>query len=102
MKQQAIHFVGLDVHQSTVVASMRDESGKIVMKATVPTEEKAIVALVRSRPRVHVAFEEGTQAQWLHDVLIDQVERVVVWNVRGRGQGWPPAGSESCAVFESK
>jgi transposase len=85
MKQQAIHFVGLDVHQSTVVASVRDESGKIVMKATVPTEEKAIVALVRSWPRVHVAFEEGTQAQWLHDVLIDQVERVVVCNVRGKG-----------------
>ena len=84
MKQQAIHFVGLDVHQSTVVASMRDESGRIVMKATVPTEEKAIVALVRSWPRVHVAFEEGTQAQWLHDVLIDQVERVVVCNVRGK------------------
>jgi transposase len=87
MKQQAIHFVGLDVHQSTVVASVRDESGKVVMKATVPTQEKAIVALVRntSWPRVHVAFEEGTQAQWLHDVLIDQVERVVVCNVRGKG-----------------
>ncbi len=85
MKQQAIHFVGLDVHQSTVVASVREESGKIVMKATVPTEEKAIVALVRSWPRVQVAFEEGTQAQWLHDVLIDQVERVVVCNVRGKG-----------------
>jgi len=63
MKQQAIHFVGLDVHQSTVIASVRDESGKVVMKATVPTEEKAIVSLVRSWPRVHVAFEEGTQAR---------------------------------------
>ena len=68
MKQQAIHFVGLDVHQSTVVASMRDESGRIVMKMTVPTEEKAIAALVRSRPKMRVAFEEATQAQWLHDV----------------------------------
>jgi len=87
MKQQAIHFVGLDVHQSTVVASVREESGKVVMKATVATEEKAIVALIRnpSWPRVHVAFEEGTQAQWLHDVLVDQVERVVVSNVRGKG-----------------
>jgi len=85
MKQQAIHFVGLDVHQSTVVACVRDESGKVVMKGTVPTEEKAILTLVRSWPRVHVAFEEGTQAQWLHDVLIDQVERVVVCNVRGKG-----------------
>lgn len=42
------------------------------------------VALVRSWPRAHVAFEEGTQAQWLRDVLIDQVERVVVCNVRGK------------------
>jgi hypothetical protein len=48
MKHQAIHFVGLDVHQSTVVACVRDESGRVVMKATVPTEEKDIVALVRS------------------------------------------------------
>ena len=31
MKQRAIHFVGLDVHQSTVVASVRDESGNVVM-----------------------------------------------------------------------
>jgi transposase len=42
------------------------------------------VALVKSAgPRVHVAFEEGTQAQWLHDLLIDHAERVVVCNVRG-------------------
>ena len=33
--------------------------------------------------RAHVAFEEGTQAQWLHDLLIDHAERVVVCNVRG-------------------
>ena len=51
MKQQAIHFVGLDVHQSTTVASVRDESGSVVMSATVPTTEKTIVALLRSRPR---------------------------------------------------
>jgi transposase len=85
-KQQAIHFVGLDVHQSTIVASVRDESGRVVMKATVPTEEKAIVALVRSWPRVHVAFEEGTQAQWLHDLLQPHAERVTVCNVRGRSE----------------
>jgi len=85
MKLQAIHFVGLDVHQSTTVASVREESGKVVMSATVPTTEKAIVALLRSWPRVHVAFEEGTQAQWLHDVLRDKVERVVVCNLRGKG-----------------
>lgn len=41
MKEQPIRQVGFDVHQSTVVASVRDEQGKVVMRATVPTEEKA-------------------------------------------------------------
>jgi hypothetical protein len=29
MKPPAIHFVGLDVHQSTIVASVRDESSRV-------------------------------------------------------------------------
>jgi transposase len=87
MKQQAIQYLAMDVHQATVVASLRDESGKVLMRATVPTEAKAILTLVRSAgPRVHVAFEEGTQAQWLHDLLIDHAERVIVCNVRGRSE----------------
>jgi transposase len=85
MKDDPIRYLGLDVHRSTVVASLRDEQGKVVMRATVATEEKAIVTLVKSAgPRVHVAFEEGTQAQWLHDLLVGHAERVVVCNVRGR------------------
>ena len=85
MKEEPIRNVGFDVHQSTVVASVRDDRGKVFMRATVPTEEKPIVALVKGLgPRVHVAFEEGTQAQWLHDILVGHVERVVVCNVRGR------------------
>jgi transposase len=84
MKQQAIQYLALDVHKATVVASLRDGSGRVLMRATVATEAKAILTLVKSAgPRVHVAFEEGTQAQWLHDLLIDHAERVVVCNVRG-------------------
>ena len=84
MKQQAIQYLAFDVHQATTVASLRDESGRVVMRATVPTEAKAIVRLVESAgPRVHVAFEEGTQAQWLHDLLLGCAERVVVCSKRG-------------------
>lgn len=73
MKQEPIQYLGLDVHRSTVVASLRDEQGKVIMRATVATEAKAIVTLVKSAgSRVHVAFDEGTQAQWLHDLLINQ------------------------------
>ena len=85
MKNQAIQYLAFDVHQATIVASLRDENGRVLMRATVPTEAKAILTLVRSAgPRVHVAFEEGTQAQGLHDLLIDHAERVIVCNVRGR------------------
>lgn len=87
MKQQAIQYVALDVHQATLVASVRDDQGAVVMRATIATDAKTVVGLVHGLgPRVHVAFEEGTQAQWLHDVLKPHVERVVVCNIRGRGE----------------
>jgi hypothetical protein len=37
MKQQAIQYLALDVHQATTVVSVRDEQGKVVMRATVAT-----------------------------------------------------------------
>lgn len=87
MKQQAIQYLAFDVHQATVVATLRDERGDIVMRATVPTQAKAIITLVKSAgPRVHMAFEEGTQAQWLHDLIVPLAERVIVCNVRGRSE----------------
>jgi len=87
MKNQAIQYLALDVHQATTVATVRDEQGSIRMRATVPTEAGAIVGLVRGLgARVHVVFEEGTQAQWLHDLLEPHAERVIVCNVRGRSE----------------
>jgi hypothetical protein len=87
MKELAIQYVGLDVHQATLAVSVRDQQGAVTMRATVATEAKAIVGLVRGLGgRIHLAFEEGTQAQWLHDVLAPHVERVVVCNTRGRGE----------------
>jgi hypothetical protein len=85
VKEQAIQYLAMDVHQATIVACVRDERGAITMRATVPTDARAILSLVRGAgSRVHVVFEEGTQAQWLHDLLQPHVERVVVCNVRGK------------------
>jgi hypothetical protein len=65
------------------VAAVRDDGGSIRMRATVATEAGAILGLVRGLgPRVHVVFEEGTQAQWLHDLLQPHAERLIVCNVR--------------------
>jgi len=85
MKNQAIQYLALDVHQATTVGTLRNQSGAICMRTTVPTEAKAIVRLVKAAgPRVHVAFEEGTHAQWLHDLLTPHAERVLVCDIRGR------------------
>lgn len=84
MKDQAIQYLAFDVHQATCELSVRDASGVVVMRGAVPTEATAILRAVKGAgPRVHVAFEEGTQAQWLHDLIVPHAERVVVCNLRG-------------------
>jgi transposase len=86
MKRAAKH-VGLDVHQATTVSTVRDDSGRVLLRTVLPTEPTALVEYFRSmRGTVHVAFEEGTQAQWLHDLLRPIVHRVVVCNRRGQSQ----------------
>jgi hypothetical protein len=51
----------------------------VIMRTIVATEETALTEFFRGmRGSVHVAFEEGTQAQWLHDLLVPLVDRVVV------------------------
>jgi transposase len=85
MTSQATQYLALDVHQATVVASLRSADGSIRMRATVPTEAKAVINLVRGAgPHVRVALEEGTQAQWLHDLIAPIAETVIVCSMRGR------------------
>jgi hypothetical protein len=77
-------YVGLDVHQATTLSVVRDGNGKIIAQSILPTEEAALLEFFAGmRGAVHVAFEEGTQAQWLHDLLSPRVARVVVCNRRG-------------------
>ena len=82
-------YVGLDVHQATTVASVREEGGRVIARTILATEEPALVEFFGGmRGSIHVALEEGTQAQWLHDLLSPQLDRVVVCDRRGqRGQG---------------
>ncbi len=87
MKEQAIQYLAFDVHQATTEVSLRDASGSVVMRGAVATEATAILRVVKAAgPRVHVAFEEGTQAQWLHDLIAPHAERVIVCNLRGERQ----------------
>ncbi len=80
-------YVALDVHQATTVTSVRDAGGRVIARTVLPTEARAIVEYFRGmRGTIHVTFEEGTQAQWLHELLVPVVHRVIVCDRRGKGQ----------------
>ncbi len=80
-------YVALDVHQATTLASVRAEGGRVIARSIMATEEPVIVEWFSGmRGAVHVAFEEGTQAQWLHDLLEPVVDRVVVCDRRGKSR----------------
>ncbi|MCA1788644.1 MAG: hypothetical protein LC667_01970 [Thioalkalivibrio sp.] len=67
-------YVGLDVHQATTHSVVRDGNGKVIAQSILPTDEAALLEFVAGmRGAIHVAFEEGTQAQWLHDLLPPRV-----------------------------
>lgn len=82
--KQTTKYVGLDVHQATTVTTVREESGRVIARTILPTEATSIVEMLRGmRGSVHVALEEGTQAQWLYDLLVPVVDRVIVCDRRG-------------------
>ncbi len=78
-------YVGLDVHQATTVATVRTEGGRVIARSVIETRGESITEFFgQMRGTVHVAFEEGTQAQWLYDLLQPRVDRVIVCDVRGK------------------
>ena len=72
-------YIGLDVHQAMTVVAVMNADGKIVLETMVSTEAAPIRGLIESlNGPLHVTLEEGTQAQWLHEVIRDLVKEVVV------------------------
>ena len=57
-------YIGLDVHQATISAAVRDSSGSLVMEATLETKAETILEFVHGlRGSLRVSFEEGTCAE---------------------------------------
>jgi len=81
-------YIGLDVHQATISVAVLDSAGKLVMEAILETKAETILQFLRGlRGSLHVTFEEGTWAAWLHDLLKPHVTRVVVCDPRKTGLG---------------
>jgi transposase len=76
-------YIGMDVHQASISAAVRDADGKIVMEATIETRAAAILDFIGGlRGNLRVTFEEGTNSAWLYDLLTPHVEDVIVCDPR--------------------
>ena len=76
-------YMELDVHQATISVAILDSVGKLVMEAILETKAETILQFIRGlRGRLHVTFEEGTCAAWLHDLLKAHVAQVLVCDRR--------------------
>src|SRR5713101_1942330 len=74
-------YIGLDVHQATIVVAVTDSTGKLVMESILETEAATILQFFAGlRGNLSVTFEEGTWSAWLYDLLNPHVEKMVVCN----------------------
>ena len=77
------YYVGMDVHQTSIVIVVLNGAGKVVETSSLKTGATAVRSyLQRLKGKVYVTFEEGTQAQWLYDVVQPLVTQVIVCDPR--------------------
>lgn len=78
-----IKYIGLDVHKEAIVIAVLNDSGKLVMESVVETKASSILQFIHGlRGELHVTWEEGTWAAWLHDLLQPHVAQVLVCDPR--------------------
>src|SRR5688572_33358759 len=77
------YYVGMDVHRASMVMVVLNGAGKMVMESVIETGAERVRGFLKQlRGKVYVTFEEGTQANWLHDVVHSLVTEVVVCDPR--------------------
>jgi transposase len=77
------YYVGMDVHRASIVIVVLNGAGKVVMRLVIETGAERVRGFLKQlRGKVYVTFEEGTQANWLHDVVQPLVTEVVVCDPR--------------------
>ena len=78
-----IKYIGMDVHKEAIVIVVLNGRGKVVMETVVGTKASCILQVIHGlRGELHVSWEEGTWAAWLHDLLQPHMHQVLVYNPR--------------------
>jgi hypothetical protein len=84
ISQRTTKYVALDGHRATTLASVREDSDRVIPWSILPASRPALTEFFQGmRGPIHVALAEATQAHWVHDLLVPLVDRVVVCDRRG-------------------
>ena len=63
-------YIGMDVHQASIVAVVLNASGKVVMELILETQAETVLQFIGGLSgTLWVTFEEGISTAWLHDLL---------------------------------
>jgi transposase len=77
------YYVGMDVHGASIVIVVLNGAGKVVEQVILETSAARVRGYLKQlRGKVHVTFEEGTQANWLYDIVQPLVSEVLVCDPR--------------------
>ena len=72
-------YIGLDVHMQSCTMAVMGPTGRRLKEEVVSTNGRELVEAIRKvEGRRHLCIEEGTQSEWLYELLEPQVEELVV------------------------
>src|SRR5260370_16608707 len=76
-------YMGMDVQQASISVAVRDDGGKLLMECIIETKAGTILEFIQGlHGSLGVAFEEGTSAAWLYDLLKPHVAHLIVCDPR--------------------
>jgi hypothetical protein len=81
-------YVALDVHQATTVVSVREANRRVICTGDPSDWGVGDQRVLRRHAGIGAgSVRGGDQAQWLHDLLLPLVDRIVVCHRRGEHRG---------------
>jgi transposase len=76
-------YVALDVHQSSIVLLVVDQTGKQIQQSILETRADTVADFFKGLSgTIHATFEEGTHSDWLFDIINPLVSDLIVCNPR--------------------
>jgi transposase len=83
LQKSGLKYLIMDVHQEATVNLVYDGSGRILDERVLATQPQPLLEYIGGiKGEIRLVFEEGTQANWLYDLLCTKVKQVLVCDPR--------------------